>query len=360
MNQTQSAAHQVNSPANIIGITLGEPAGIGPDILIMLAAVHQFKQPIIAISSIELLRQRVQLLGIQLNCLEIFEADLPKLKPQAPGTLYVFNIPLPEPGIDCVTLGAPSIKTAAWVLNTIQTATLMCAKHQIAAMVTGPVQKSIINAAKISFSGHTEYIAQTLSLFYNTRIEPLMMLTSGNMLKQPLRVALATTHHPVADLPKLITQAKVFEKLQALHSSLQTFYGIEQPKILVAGFNPHAGEEGHLGMEDIEEIKPAIAQAQAQGIHAQGPLPADTLFTPHRLRDVDAVLAMYHDQGLPVLKYASFGGAINVTLGIPIIRTSVDHGTALDLAGSLKADPSSLKAAVEEAQVIIDAASSSH
>lgn len=336
-----------------IGITAGEPAGIGPDILVMLAAHSKFEQPLVAISSVLLLQQRAELLGIQLQLQYVSENDLATLKPSKPGYLYVLDMPLPAEPCHSVKLGVPSKKTASWVLDTIKTATLLCAQKHLFALVTGPVQKSIINEAGIPFSGHTEYIADTLSAFFQKPISPLMMLTSGNVLPHPLRVALATTHHPVADLPKLITQELILKKIRSLHLSMQTAYGLARPHILVAGFNPHAGEQGHLGMEDLEEIAPAIAQAKAEGIDAQGPYPADTLFTPRMLRDTDAVLAMYHDQGLPVLKYASFGGAINVTLGLPIVRTSVDHGTALDLAGTIKADPSSLKAAVDEAQAIL-------
>lgn len=335
-----------------VGITLGEPNGIGPDIMLMLAAIHSFRQPLVVITDPELLRQRAERLGLAVMIQEVSETELLTLPPSPLATLCVLPIALPS----IATHHTPGIlqpANASWVLQTIEKATLLCAAGKLAAMVTGPVQKSVINDAGIAFSGHTEYIAQTLSNALAQPVEPLMMLTSGAMLPHPLRVALATTHHALKDVPQLIHFDLIFEKIKSLHTFMQSFYGLTNPRLLVAGLNPHAGEQGHLGMEELDIIKPAIAKAQANTINVVGPLPADTLFTPQRLEHADAVLAMYHDQGLPVLKYASFGGGINVTLGLPIIRTSVDHGTALDLAGTLKANTSSLKAALDEAFFIL-------
>ena len=344
----------INTTYQPIGITLGEPAGIGPDILLKLIHEHQFHRPLVAITDVNLIQNRAALLGFNPIIDVITEDDLKTLKPGPIHHIYV----LQQNGLDEEVIpGFPKTDHAQWVLNTIKKATELCASGHLGAMVTGPVQKSIINDAGILFSGHTEYIADTLnSLYQNTDdnlLVPLMMLTSGEKLDHPLRVALVTTHHPVEKVPALITEALVIEKVTSLHKGMKTFYGIENPKILVAGLNPHAGEQGHLGMEEIDTIIPALKQVQDQGINAIGPLPADTLFTPRHLEDADAVLAMYHDQGLPVLKYASFGSGINVTLGLKIVRTSVDHGTALDLAGSLKADHSSLKAAITEAEFIL-------
>ena len=204
-------------------------------------------------------------------------------------------------------------------------------------MVTAPVQKSVINDAGIAFTGHTEYLAE-----HSAAEHVVMMLVGGG-----LRVALATTHLPLKDVPRAISTAGLFATLKVLDADLRRRFRIARPRILVAGLNPHSGESGHLGHEDSDLIAPAIAAARAAGIDASGPIPADTLFVPERLRNADAVLAMYHDQGLPVLKYASFGRGVNVTLGLPFVRTSVDHGTALDIAGSGRADPGSLREALE-------------
>lgn len=338
----------------VIGITLGEPAGIGPDILLQLIQDFQTKHPLVAISDVALIQSRAKLLGFNPVIEVVTAADLKKLTANPINHIYVLEVN----GLNMPVIpGTPKIEHAQWVLQTIKTATELCAKQALDAMVTGPVQKSIINDAGILFSGHTEFIADTLNAFYQRSqaqaLIPLMMLTSGDTLAHPLRVALATTHHALQKVPPLINEALLIEKMTSLHQGLQQFYGIEKPKILVAGLNPHAGEQGHLGMEELEVIIPALNKVQAQGIDVIGPLPADTLFTPRHLKAADAVLAMYHDQGLPVLKYASFGSGINVTLGLKIIRTSVDHGTALDLAGTQQADHSSLKAAITEAAFIL-------
>jgi 4-hydroxythreonine-4-phosphate dehydrogenase len=233
--------------------------------------------------------------------------------------------------------GALNTANADYVLNTLTQAVTGCTDHTFNAMVTAPVQKSVINDAGIPFSGHTEFLAEMTD---TPRV--VMMLASGE-----LRVALATTHLPLAEVPSAITAELLSETLTILHQDLKTRFGIDNPRIAVLGLNPHAGEGGHLGREEIEVIAPAIAQLRARGLNLTDPLPADTAFNPKVLDTVDAVFAMYHDQGLPVLKYVGFGSAVNVTLGLPIVRTSVDHGTALDLAGTGKADPGSLVAAIE-------------
>jgi 4-hydroxythreonine-4-phosphate dehydrogenase len=224
-----------------------------------------------------------------------------------------------------------------YVLATLERAVKGCLAGEYDAMVTAPVQKSVINDAGIAFTGHTEFLAERSGAQH-----VVMMLVGGG-----LRVALASTHLPLSQVPRAITREGVFRTLKVLDHDLRTRFRIRKPRILVAGLNPHSGESGHLGTEDQETVAPAIALAREAGIEAAGPIPADTLFVPERLKHADAVLAMYHDQGLPVLKYASFGRGVNVTLGLPFVRTSVDHGTALDLAGSGKADPGSLIEAVK-------------
>jgi 4-hydroxythreonine-4-phosphate dehydrogenase len=230
------------------------------------------------------------------------------------------------------------------VLRILDRAVAGCLAGEYDAMVTAPVQKSVINDAGIAFSGHTEYLAERAR---SDRV--VMMLVGGG-----LRVALVTTHLPLSEVPKAVTQEKVFQTLRVLDHDLRRQFRLQRPRILVAGLNPHSGESGHLGREELEMIAPAIAAAAAAGIAASGPIPADTLFVPERLKNADCALAMYHDQGLPVLKYASFGRGVNVTLGLPFVRTSVDHGTALDLAGTGRADPSSL---IEAVKLAIDLAS---
>jgi len=248
-----------------------------------------------------------------------------------PGELQVVDIPLPAR----VDPGTPDPANAQAVLETLRRAAADCLAGRADAMVTAPVQKSALAAPGRPFSGHTEFLAEL------TGGTPVMMLVAGS-----LRVALATTHLPLARVPAAITPGKLEQVLVALHEGLRGRFGIRDPRILVAGLNPHAGEAGQLGDEEIRVIGPVVERLAGRGMRLEGPLPADTLFTPARLERCDAVLAMYHDQGLPVLKYAGFGRAVNVTLGLPIIRTSVDHGTALDIAGQGRADPGSLEAAL--------------
>ncbi len=249
------------------------------------------------------------------------------------GTLEVLHVPLGSP----VTAGQLDVANARYVLNVLDRAVAGCKSGEFAGMVTAPVHKGIICDAGVPFSGHTEYLAEATDT-------PLvvMMLVGGGM-----RVALATTHLPLKDVSAAITRPLLTDTLRILHADLRARFGLAAPRILVAGLNPHAGEGGHMGREEIDVIIPVLEALRAEGMDLRGPLPADTLFVPHSLEKGDAVLAMFHDQGLPVLKHASFGGGVNVTLGLPIIRTSVDHGTALDLAGSGRADPGSLFAAVD-------------
>ena len=249
------------------------------------------------------------------------------------GCPRIEHVPLARPP----TPGRPDAANARYVLAVLDRAIRGCLAGEFAAMVTAPVQKSVINEAGIAFTGHTEYLAERAGAEH-----VVMTLVGGG-----LRVALATTHLPLAEVPRSITSAGLYATLRVVDVDLQRRFRVARPRILVAGLNPHSGESGHLGHEDSELIAPAIAAARAAGIDATGPIPADTLFVPERLKNADAVLAMYHDQGLPVLKYASFGRGVNVTLGLPFVRTSVDHGTALDLAGTGRADPGSLNEAVQ-------------
>ena len=283
-----------------VALTSGEPAGIGPEICTRVAR----DADVVVIGDRSLLS----------GCPRI--EHVPLARPVTPGKLDPANAP--------------------YVLATLDRAIRGCLSGEYAAMVTAPVQKSVINDAGIPFTGHTEYLAE------KTRAEVVMMLVGGG-----LRVALATTHLPLAGVPAAITVDGLLGTLRVVNTDLKRRFRIARPRILVSGLNPHSGESGHLGREDIDVITPALERAAAEGIDAKGPIPADTLFVPERLKHADAVLAMYHDQGLPVLKYASFGRGVNVTLGLPFIRTSVDHGTALDLAGTGKADAGSLAEALK-------------
>ena len=248
-------------------------------------------------------------------------------------SVEVDHVPLRRPRVP----GKLDPANSPYVLAVLDRAIAGCLKGEFDAMVTAPVQKSVINDAGIDFTGHTEYLAEKAR-----GAHVVMMLVGGG-----LRVALATTHLALSDVPRAIRRQDLVKTLRVIHADLQKRFHIARPRILVAGLNPHSGEGGHFGHEDADEIAPAIADAKAAGIDASGPLPADTLFVPQRVKEADAVLAMYHDQGLPVLKYASFGEGVNVTLGLPFVRTSVDHGTALDIAGTGRADPGSLIEAVK-------------
>ncbi|WP_286164383.1 4-hydroxythreonine-4-phosphate dehydrogenase PdxA [Azoarcus sp. DN11] len=308
----------------ILAVTSGEPAGVGPELCARLAG-RNWPARTVVLGDIGLIRARAG---------DVEVVPFEPARDAAPaGALEVLHLPLAMPA----QAGVLDKANAAYVLALLDRALAGCRSGEFAGMVTAPVHKGVINDAGVPFSGHTEYLAEHTGT-------PLvvMMLVGGSM-----RVALATTHLPLAAVPGAITRALLEATLRILHGDLLRHFGLAAPRILVAGLNPHAGEGGHMGREEIEVIAPVLEKLRAEGMRLAGPLPADTLFVPHTLEQGDAVLAMYHDQGLPVLKHASFGGGVNVTLGLPIIRTSVDHGTALDLAGTGKADPGSLFAAVE-------------
>ena len=318
-----------------IAFTPGEPAGIGPDLAVMLAQKAR-PQEIVALADPELLRQRAHLLGLPLILREFEPCSASR--PGAPGELLVVPQALQTP----VTPGHLDPGNSAYVLHCLGTALNGCQSGLFEAMVTGPVHKGVINDAGIHFSGHTEYLAQKTGV---PRVV-MMLATEG------LRVALATTHLPLREVADAITAPLLDQILDILHQSLKRDFGLDKPRILVCGLNPHAGEGGYLGREEIDLLEPLLERHRAAGKHLVGPLPADTLFTPKNLDSADAVLAMYHDQGLPVLKYRGFGRAANITLGLPIIRTSVDHGTALDLAGTGAIDSGSLDTALAYAQLM--------
>lgn len=317
---------------SIIAVTSGEPAGIGPDICLDLAGADLPCRAVV-LGDKNLLRERAQQLGKNVPLVDFDAAHAPQA-----GVLEVLHIPLNAP----CEAGRLNPLNAAYVLKLLDTAYQGVSDGLFAAMVTAPVHKGIINDGLPEggfFSGHTEYLAEK-----SGTEQVVMMLAGGG-----LRVALATTHLPLKDVAAAVKQPLVEAVTRVLHRDLREKFGIARPRILAAGLNPHAGEGGHLGMEEIEEIIPAIETLQAEGIDIRGPYPADTLFQPFMLEGADAVLAMYHDQGLPTLKYAGFGGGVNITLGLPFIRTSVDHGTALDLAGSGRAQSGSLSAALAAA-----------
>ncbi len=313
-----------------IALTAGEPAGIGPDLCIQLAQ-HQQSCELVVIADPQLLQQRAEQLGIPIK-LELTDLSKPATVP-AEGTLRYLPIELAEP----VLAGVLNSLNSAYVLNTLQLALDGCLDGTFDAVVTAPVHKGVINDAEFAFSGHTEFFAD------GAGVEQVVM-----MLATPtLRVALATTHLPLKMVSEAITQASLTRVIEIIHQ------GLSSPRIAVCGLNPHAGEGGHLGTEEIEVISPVIERLTKQGINLSGPWPADTIFVQDKLNNFDVVLAMYHDQGLPVLKHQGFGRAVNVTLGLPFIRTSVDHGTALDIAGTGKATISSLQTAIDMANTMI-------
>ena len=315
-------------------LTAGEPAGIGPELCALLAQ-RALDCALVVIGDPSLLEERAAGIGLPLR-LEIIAPDSPSREHQ-PGTMRVWPIALAAESRP----GRLSTANAPYVLETLARGARACLEGRFDALVTNPVHKGVINDAGISFTGHTEYLAGI------TGGQPVMMLTAPG-----LRVALATTHLPLSEVSRAITRERLEAVLRVLHRDLQARFGIARPRILVSGLNPHAGEGGHLGREEIDIIEPLLEELRREGMDLSGPLPADTLFLPRYLEAADAVLAMYHDQGLPVLKHLGFGRAVNITLGLPIIRASVDHGTALDLAGTGRADPGSLEAAVGEAIVM--------
>ena len=318
-----------NNKIHRIAITAGEPAGIGPDLVIQLAQ-HDQANELIVIADPALLNTRAELLKLPIT-LETIDTSAPATPTKA-GVLKILPIDLATP---CIP-GQLNNSNARYVLNTLTQAIKGCRDKVFSAMVTGPVHKGVINDAGIPFTGHTEFLAEQT----NTPLVVMMLATEG------LRVALATTHLPLANVPKAITAESLEKIITILYHDLQKKFGLSQPTILVCGLNPHAGENGHLGREEIDIIIPVLEKLRANQWNLIGPLSADTLFSPKNLDSADAVLAMYHDQGLPVLKYKGFGNAVNITLGLPIIRTSVDHGTALDLAGTGQASHTSFMAAI--------------
>jgi 4-hydroxythreonine-4-phosphate dehydrogenase len=313
----------------VLALTAGEPAGIGPDLCIALSQ-RQLPCRLSVLGDAHVLAARATQLGIQVEL--VSDDHVPEHRP---GALHVRHIPVAAPVIP----GQLDRRNSGHVLALLDAALAGCMNGGYQAVVTAPVHKGVINDAGFAFTGHTEYLAN-----HSGTRKVVMMLVGGG-----LRVALATTHLPLREVADAITPDLLDQVVRILHADLQRRFGIARPRIAVAGLNPHAGESGHLGHEEIDVVEPVLARLRAEQFDLIGPLPADTLFSRIRHEPCDAVLAMYHDQGLPVLKYASFGSGVNVTLGLPFIRTSVDHGTALDLAGSGRAEVGSLLAAIETA-----------
>lgn len=315
-----------------IVVTAGEPSGIGPDLVLQLAESNWPVQLVIC-ADLKMLKQRAKQLGKNITFVE-YDKNSTFATAQL-NQLIVAHVPCPQ----TVVAGELNADNGQYVLDTLRFASQGCLSGEFSAVVTAPVHKGIINDAGVTFSGHTEFFAEQASV----DLVVMMLATTG------LRVALATTHLPLSKVPEAITEPLLNNIINILNDELKSKYAIAHPRIYVCGLNPHAGEGGHMGREEIEVIEPSLEKLRAQGIDLVGPLPADTLFQEKYLEDADAVLAMYHDQGLPVLKYKGFGESVNITLGLPFIRTSVDHGTALDLAGTGKANAGSLICAVNEA-----------
>ena len=314
----------------LIAVTSGEPAGIGPELCLRLVERPAGLVRLVVLADRDLLAERAHALNLTVQL-----RDWTPGMAASPGALDVLHIPLAR----AAHAGRLDSANSGYVLAMLDRAVDGCRSGEFAAMVTAPVHKGVINDAGVAFTGHTEYLAEKTGT-----AQVVMMLAGGG-----LRVALATTHLPLRDVSAAVTQQSLEQTLRILHADMGRKYGIKNPRILVAGLNPHAGEGGYLGREEIDVITPVLDRQRGEGITLIGPLPADTMFTPPLLAQGDCVLAMYHDQGLTALKYASFGQGINVTLGLPIIRTSVDHGTALELAGTGRADPGSLFVAVDQA-----------
>ena len=322
-------------PVPRIAVTPGEPAGIGPEIVLNLA-LQALAFEIVAIASKELLASLAKQLCIDVSVNSFDPGKIPT--PHCPGQLEVIDTPIPNQVIP----GKLDVGNSSYVIKTLNTAIELTQTDTCQAVTTGPVQKSIINEAGFSFSGHTEFFAE------KTGCNPVMLLSNemGNIeTRQILRVALVTTHLAVADVPAKITTQRIEGVLKVLHHDLVNRFGIEKPFISVCGLNPHAGENGYLGSEEKEIISPILDKLRKQGMQLEGPIPADTAFAQKKLHTKDVIVVMYHDQGLPVIKYNDFGNIVNVTLGLPIIRTSVDHGTALDIAGQGVADAGSIRTA---------------
>jgi 4-hydroxythreonine-4-phosphate dehydrogenase len=317
-----------------LAFTPGEPAGIGPDLAVRIAQRAQAAQ-LIAVADPDMLKARAELLGLPLTLETIDYAAPPRALPA--GTLGIDPIRCAHPARP----GVLDRDNARYVLDTLDRAVDLCRDGQCAGLVTGPVHKAVINDAGIVFSGHTGYLADRCA-----SDAPVMMLATDD---GALRVALASVHIPLAAVPAALTHESLTHTLRVTDHALRERFGIARPRLLVAGLNPHAGENGYLGREEIDVITPVLEAERARGLDLVGPLPADTLFTPHRLAGADAVVAMYHDQGLPVIKHLGFGRTVNISLGLPIVRTSVDHGTALELAGGDSVDYGSLQAAIDTA-----------
>jgi 4-hydroxythreonine-4-phosphate dehydrogenase len=326
-------------PVPRIVITSGEPAGIGPDLCVALAD-GVWKADLVVAGDAGLIQSTAAALHRPL-VIERYDPARPPA-PHRPGTLDVMHVPAPRP----VVAGRLDPGNARYVLDLLDRACDGCTRGEFAAMVTAPVQKSVLMDAGFAFSGHTEYLAERTG----TPL-PVMLLAAGG-----LRVALVTTHLALADVPAAITRERLLATLRIVNADLKRRFALAAPRIAVLGLNPHAGESGHLGREEIEVIGPVVRELRAAGLDVAGPLPADTAFTPRFLERADVVVAMYHDQGLPVLKHVGFGTAVNVTLGLPIVRTSVDHGTALELARTGQADDGSLRAALALALALADGA----
>ncbi|GAB5413359.1 MAG: 4-hydroxythreonine-4-phosphate dehydrogenase PdxA [Congregibacter sp.] len=330
-----------------LAISYGDPAGIGPDVVLQAALARNWPCELVVIGDRDLLRQRANRLGLEIRIADYPSGEIagePAAadsgiadRPHAIASdgLRVLHQPLAAP----VEAGKPSSLHAGAILDVLRRATSGCMRGEFDALVTAPVSKSIVSDGGFAFSGHTEFLAEL------TNTQKVVMLLTADTL----RVALVTTHLPLAKIPAAITAPVLEQTLQILHTDMREKFGLDQPAISVLGLNPHAGEDGLLGSEENEVITPCIKAARENGMNVSGPWPADTAFNPKLREQTDVYLAMYHDQGLPVLKYASFGHAVNITLGLPIIRTSVDHGTAFDLAGSGRADAGSCIAAIEAA-----------
>lgn len=327
----------MNTSAALV-ITPGEPAGIGPDLIIKLC-----QKPLacsyVVVADPRLMDARAKQLNLSVSIQEYSIGQEPA--PSRAGCLQVMPVPMDA---NCVA-GKLDPANAAYVLATLEQATAACLDQKFDALVTGPINKSCINEAGIPFNGHTEWLANRT----NVNKVVMMLATKG------LKVALVTTHLPLSDVPKAVTIEEVQRTIRILDRDLKKWFGIKVPRILVCGLNPHAGEGGHMGREEVETIEPALDGLRKEGFNLSGPIPADTAFTPRLLMTADAVVAMYHDQGLPVLKHMGFGKAANITLGLPIIRTSVDHGTAVELAGKGTADTGSLETAICYAEKMLSA-----
>jgi 4-hydroxythreonine-4-phosphate dehydrogenase len=326
----------MTTPAIRIAVTPGEPAGIGPDLCLLLAQQPQDME-LVVICDPQLLEERAVRMGLACSYRRFDPGSAPR--GTRAGEMCILPVALRAP-VECGRLDSAN---AAYVLETLDRAIDGCLQEAFAALVTGPIHKAIINDAGITFSGHTEYLAAA------THTDDVVMMLATD----DLRVALVTTHAPLSQISALITRDRLRRVIRVLHAALQTRFGIASPHIKVCGLNPHAGEGGHLGHEEIDTLIPVLQQLRAEGLDLDGPVPADTVFTPANIARSDAILAMYHDQGLPVLKHTGFGRAVNITLGLPIIRTSVDHGTAMELAGTGHVDTGSLQQALKLAQLMV-------